>query len=101
MMTVMNLMMTETSDNLKYLIIDIETNGLLNTLDKSKEVTKVFCIVTKDLETGEVVTYTQEECYTKFKPSSNTIFIGHLFPTVNYKKHFFLFFLLMFLLGKP
>jgi len=77
MMTVMNLMMTETSDNLKYLIIDIETNGLLNTLDKSKEVTKIFCIVTKDLETGEVVTYTQEECYTKFKPSSNTIFIGH------------------------
>ena len=29
--------------------------------DKSKEVTKIFCIVTKDLETGEIVTYTQEE----------------------------------------
>ena len=72
----MNLMMKETSDN-KYLVIDIETNGLLNTLDKSKEVTKLYCIVTKDIETGEIVTYTKEECYTKFKPSSNTIFIGH------------------------
>ncbi len=72
----MNLMMKETSDN-KYLIIDIETNGLLNTLDKSKEVSKLYCIVTKDIETGEIVTYTKEECYTKFKPSSNTIFIGH------------------------
>jgi DNA polymerase I-like protein with 3'-5' exonuclease and polymerase domains len=69
-------MMKETSDN-KYLIIDIETNGLLNTLDKSKEVSKLYCIVTKDIETGEIVTYTKEECYTKFKPSSNTIFIGH------------------------
>ena len=72
----MNLMMKETSDN-KYLIIDIETNGLLNTLDKSNEVSKLYCIVTKDIETGEIVTYTKEECYTKFKPSSNTIFIGH------------------------
>ena len=72
----MNLMMKETSDN-KYLVIDIETNGLLNTLDKSKEVSKLYCIVTKDIETGEIVTYTKEECYTKFKPSSNTIFIGH------------------------
>ena len=71
-----NLMMKETSDN-KYLIIDIETNGLLNTLDKSNEVSKIFCIVTKDLSTGEIVTYTQEECYTNFKPSPNTIFIGH------------------------
>jgi len=68
--------MKETSDN-KYLIIDIETNGLLNTLDKSNEVSKIFCIVTKDLSTGEIVTYTQEECYTNFKPSPNTIFIGH------------------------
>ena len=76
-MTMMNLMMNESSDNFKYLIIDIETNGLLNTLDKTKEVTKVFCIVTKDLETGEVTTYTQEECRTKFKPTPNTIFIGH------------------------
>tara|TARA_R100000781_G_scaffold12819_3_gene11191 strand:- start:1932 stop:3638 length:1707 start_codon:yes stop_codon:yes gene_type:complete len=75
-MVMMNLMMKETSDN-KYLVIDIETNGLLNTLDKSKEVTKLYCIVTKDIETGEIVTYTKEECYTKFKPSSNTIFIGH------------------------
>ena len=72
----MSSMMNESLDN-KYLIIDVETNGLLNTLDKSKEVSKVFCIVTKDLNTGEVVTYTQEECYTKFKPSPNTIFIGH------------------------
>lgn len=72
----MNLMMKEISDN-KYLIIDIETNGLLNTLDKSNEVSKLYCIVTKDIETGEIVTYTKEECYTKFKPSSNTIFIGH------------------------
>ena len=71
-----NLMMKETSDN-KYLILDIETNGLLNTLDKSNEVSKIFCIVTKDLSTGEIVTYTQEECYTNFKPSPNTIFIGH------------------------
>ena len=73
----MNLMMNESSDNFKHLIIDIETNGLLNTLDKAKEVTKVFCIVTKDLETGEVTSYTQEECRTKFKPTANTIFIGH------------------------
>ena len=72
----MNLMMNESLDN-KYLIIDVETNGLLNTLDKSNEVSKIFCIVTKDLGTGEIVTYTQEECYTNFKPSSNTIFIGH------------------------
>ncbi len=72
----MNLMMNENLDN-KYLIIDVETNGLLNTLDKSNEVSKIFCIVTKDLGTGEIVTYTQEECYTNFKPSSNTIFIGH------------------------
>ena len=76
-MMMMNLMMNESSDNFKHLIIDIETNGLLNTLDKAKEVTKVFCIVTKDLETGEVTTYTQEECRTKFKPTPNTIFIGH------------------------
>ena len=69
-------MMVESLDN-KYILIDIETNGLLNTLDKSKEVTKVFCIVTKDLETGEITTYTQEECRTKFKPEPNTIFIGH------------------------
>ena len=75
-MAMTNLMMKETSDN-KYLIIDIETNGLLNTLDKSNEVSKIFCIVTKDLSTGEIVTYTQEECYTNFKPSPNTIFIGH------------------------
>ena len=72
----MSSMMTENLDN-KYIIIDIETNGLLNTLDKSKEVTKVFCIVTKDLETGEIITYNQEECRTKFKPEPNTIFIGH------------------------
>ena len=72
----MSSMMTENLDN-KYILIDIETNGLLNTLDKSKEVTKVFCIVTKDLETGEITTYTQEECRTKFKPEPNTIFIGH------------------------
>ena len=72
----MSSMMVESSDN-KYILIDIETNGLLNTLDKSKEVTKVFCIVTKDLETGEITTYTQEECRTKFKPEPNTIFIGH------------------------
>jgi len=72
----MSSMMTENLDN-KYIIIDIETNGLLNTLDTSKEVTKVFCIVTKDLETGEITTYTQEECRTKFKPEPNTIFIGH------------------------
>jgi hypothetical protein len=51
----MNLMMKETSDN-KYLIIDIETNGLLNTLDKSKEVSKLYCIVTKDIETGKILT---------------------------------------------
>ena len=75
-MMMMNLMMNENLDN-KYLIIDVETNGLLNTLDKSNEVSKIFCIVTKDLGTGEIVTYTQEECYTNFKPSSNTIFIGH------------------------
>ena len=72
----MNLMMNENLDN-KYLIIDVETNGLLNSLDKSNEVSKIFCIVTKDLGTGEIVTYTQEECYTNFKPCSNTIFIGH------------------------
>ena len=72
----MSSMMNESSDN-KYLVIDIETNGLLNNLDKSKDVSKVFCIVTQDIETEELITYTQEECYTKFKPTSNTIFIGH------------------------
>ena len=72
----MNSLIPENSTN-DYLIIDIETNGLLNTFNKSEEVSKIFCIVCKNLKSGEITTYTQEECYTKFKPSANTIFIGH------------------------
>ena len=55
---------------------DIETSSLLDdsTVDytaspwKLKDSFKIHCIVAVDMVTGEVVTFVQGECYTKFKP---------------------------------
>ena len=64
-------MIPENSIDKRYVVIDIETNGLLD------DVTKIFCIVCKNLSTKVITTYKGEECYTKFKPDPDTIFIGH------------------------
>jgi DNA polymerase-1 len=73
----MNLLTIENSD--RYVIIDIETDGLLNPLDKSQEVSQLYCIVCKHLKSGKVTTYVEEECYTKFLNdiTPETILIGH------------------------
>ena len=67
----MTLLMKENLD--KYVIIDVETDGLL------ENVTTIHCIVCKHLGSGEIKTYVQDECYTKFLEdiSPDTILIGH------------------------
>ena len=54
-------------------VVDIETDGLIN------NVTTVHCIVAKDVETNEVYSFVEEECYGKFKEFSKHIdqFIMH------------------------
>ena len=56
-------------------VFDIEASGLLDdsTVDytaspwKLKDTFVIHCIVAIEKATGEVVTFVQDECYTKFK----------------------------------
>ena len=52
-------------------VLDIETNDL--------NATRVHCIVAKELSTGVIHTWQEEECYTKFSEWSKTVdkFYGH------------------------
>ena len=54
-------------------IVDIETNGLV------EDASEIHCIVAKDIKTNEVYTFTEEECYDKFRKFSKNIdnFIMH------------------------
>ena len=54
-------------------IVDIETDGLV------EDVKAVHCIVAKDIETNEIYTFKEDECYNKFPEFSKNIdnFIMH------------------------
>jgi len=61
--------MTETSA--KEVIIDIETDGLLDT------VSKIYCIVCKDVISGRVTKYTSTDDFLNGPYTGDTILIGH------------------------
>ena len=54
-------------------IVDIETDGFIENLNT------IHCIVAKDVDTNEVFSFVQDECYTKFPEFSKKIdkFIMH------------------------
>lgn len=68
-------------------VFDIETNGFIDhtSVDytaspfKLLPTFKVHCIVAKDIDTGKVYEFVQEECYTKFPEWSKqlTMLVGH------------------------
>ena len=65
----MSLLMTETSA--KQVIIDIETDGLLD------KVTKIHCIVCKEVLSGVVTKYTSTDDFLNGPYTGDTILIGH------------------------